>query len=381
MADTPEQGSMTTQTNDLHVSMATFADLGAEWATLLPDAATPLPFVSQAWAEPWWNVFGDGNELLLLAVRDGAGTLIAVAPLMITQTDDLGRAVRFIGGTDVTDYLDIVARPDDTAAAWRAIVGWLHGERQQWDVLDFHCLPDWSPSRAALHALSDATLAVVEGQEEVCPLVPLHGSFDAYLGALQKKERHEIRRKAKNLLRDAPSAQMTVLRGRDESLAALPDFFRLHRLSAPDKEAFLTPEREEYFRQLTVATADAGYLALYMLHIDGQPVAAMYAFCADDRLLVYNSGFDPAAAATSVGMVLTGMMIESAANAGLVVCDFLRGNESYKYRFGAEDTPIWRVLLGADRALLETARDAMIAALAVPADARDEVGVGAEASA
>jgi CelD/BcsL family acetyltransferase involved in cellulose biosynthesis len=109
-----------------------------------------------------------------------------------------------------------------------------------------------------------------------------------------------------------------------------------------------------------------------VLEIAGTPVAMMYAFLAADRLLVYNSGFDPTRSETSVGMVLTGMMIADAAENGVAVCDFMRGNESYKYRFGADDVPLWRVIAGVDRASVEGVAAAMTAALAVPADERNQ---------
>ena len=86
--------------------------------------------------------------------------------------------------------------------------------------------------------------------------------------------------------------------------------------------------------------ADADTLRLYVLADGDTPIAMMLTFHAGGRLLGYNSGFDPAYRQVSAGMTLTGMMIEHAADAGVVVCDFLRGNESYKYRFGAADRPI-----------------------------------------
>lgn len=362
-------------TDTLQVTQSEFASLTEAWDALIPAGITPFPFVSRTWAEPWWQVFGAGKELLLLSVADTDGSVLAVAPLMIESTDDLGRAVRFIGGVDVTDYLDIVVSPDDAAQAWEAIIGWLVAQRDRWDTLDFHCLPDASPSRALI---ADAVAGVGNGftsitvQEEVCPTVELHGGFEPYLAHLAKKYRNEIRRKERNLLRESPDAVLHVLTGRDEALAALPDFFRLHRLSAPDKDRFLTPDVEKFFGAITASTADAGVLRLYALQMDGEAVAMMYAFVAAGRLLVYNSGFDPARSETSVGMVLTGMMIADAAGSGLAVCDFLRGNESYKYRFGAVDVPLWRVIVGTNPAALEQARAAMTMHLAVPADNRDQ---------
>jgi len=67
---------------------------------------------------------------------------------------------------------------------------------------------------------------------------------------------------------------------------------------------------------------------------------------ASRRIWVYNSGLDPAAfAALSPGVVLTAAAIERAIAAGRAEFDFLRGNEEYKYRFGAADTHIYRLRL------------------------------------
>lgn len=353
-----------------YVEHASFRSLYAAWKAMLPASVTALPFQSAQWAEAWWEVFGAGNDLLLLAVRDDIERVIGIAPLMITETQ-LGRTVQFVGGAEITDYLDIISADEDVRQVWAAVVGYLLDRRADWDALDFHCLPPWSSSRAALAELLAAAIPVRIGQEEVCPIVSLSGSFEGYLRALPKKERHEIRRKARNFERDVPTARLRVVTEREEALAALPDFFRLHRLSAPDKERFLTPEIERFFTSVTAMLADAGWLRLYLLEIADVPAAAMYTFATDDRLLVYNSGFDPAFARVSAGMVLTARVIEDAATVGLRICDFLRGNEAYKYRFGATDTPIWRVVASRDEDASCRIITEMETALQTPADVRD----------
>ncbi len=354
----------------VQIERASFDALRAAWASLLPVSVTPFPFQSIEWAESWWSVFGADNELLLLRATDEQGRVIGIAPLMCTETA-LGRTIQCIGGADVTDYLDIIASEGDLGGVWSAVLDYLLARRDEWDALDFHCFPQWSPSQATVADLLSGTLAVEIGQEEVCPIVRLDGSFETYLRALPKKERHEVRRKARNFERDAPTGRVRIITEKPDALAALPDFFRLHRLSAPDKERFLTPEVERFFAAMIGATADAGWLRLYLLDIDGSAVAAVVTFVADGRMLVYNSGYDPAFAHISAGMVLVGMMIEDAARQGLTVFDFLRGNEAYKYRFGATDTPLWRVIAAPDRdaARAEIAR--MEAALRTPADERD----------
>jgi CelD/BcsL family acetyltransferase involved in cellulose biosynthesis len=57
---------------------------------------------------------------------------------------------------------------------------------------------------------------------------------------------------------------------------------------------------------------------------------------------LYNSAFDPTLRMLAPGMVLVGNLIEIAAAEGNTVFDLLRGDEPYKYRFGATDRTLRR---------------------------------------
>ena len=74
-----------------------------------------------------------------------------------------------------------------------------------------------------------------------------------------------------------------------------------------------------------------------------------------DRLLVYNSGYDPVNyAELSPGIVLTSYIIEDAIKRGIKVFDFLQGNEVYKYRLGATDTVVYDTQIRPSRAVRTT---------------------------
>ena len=65
-----------------------------------------------------------------------------------------------------------------------------------------------------------------------------------------------------------------------------------------------------------------------------------------DSILVYNSGYDPEKYAwLSPGIVLLSYCIQWAIESGRAKFDFLRGDEEYKFRFGAEPTEIYRLLI------------------------------------
>jgi CelD/BcsL family acetyltransferase involved in cellulose biosynthesis len=84
-----------------------FAALEEEWEELYRDCPAATPFQSWAWLYSWWEHYGEGNELCIVAVRSG-GLLVGILPFMIQRRFGVKRLL-FIG-TGVTDYLDLLAR-------------------------------------------------------------------------------------------------------------------------------------------------------------------------------------------------------------------------------------------------------------------------------
>jgi CelD/BcsL family acetyltransferase involved in cellulose biosynthesis len=100
-----------------------------------------------------------------------------------------------------------------------------------------------------------------------------------------------------------------------------------------------------FFRRLFELLGPDGTIRLAFLGVAGRQVAAGVWFETADSLLYFNAGVDPDARDLSPGIVLTARVIERAITAGKRRVDFLRGNEPYKYVWGARDEPIQRLLV------------------------------------
>ncbi len=88
---------------------------------------------------------------------------------------------------------------------------------------------------------------------------------------------------------------------------------------------------------MAVALAEEGLVRLSFVELDGARVAGLLAFDAGDALLLYNSGYDPALAHASVGIVSKALLLREAIAEGKRWFDFLRGAEPYKYDLGGKD--------------------------------------------
>ncbi len=119
-------------------------------------------------------------------------------------------------------------------------------------------------------------------------------------------------------------------------------FITLHQKSTRDKEDFWNESLIQFFKALAVELAQLGWLKLYFIEVNGVKAAAMLGFDYNNEFLLYNSGFDPEQfAQLSPGNVLTAYTIQDAIRLGRSRYDFLRGDEVYKFRFGAVAEPVF----------------------------------------
>jgi CelD/BcsL family acetyltransferase involved in cellulose biosynthesis len=180
-------------------------------------------------------------------------------------------------------------------------------------------------------------------REDVCPVIRLPGDWEAYLASLAKKERHEIRRKMRKAETEADTRWYIVDAGRDLP-GEMETFIELHQRSRREKGDFMNAPMQGFFHAIAQALFPPGWFQLAFIEINGEKAASILNFDYGTSILVYNSGYDPDRyAGLSPGIVLLSYTIQHAIAQGRTEFDFLRGDEEYKYRFGARDTEIFRL--------------------------------------
>ena len=311
--------------------------LEPEWRALFPRTFLRCVCVSPTWLRVWWEQFGQGRELLLLSVRRGQ-ELVGVAPLM---RDD-GR-LTFAGDTEICDYMDFTAVAGAEQAVLTAVLRSLSEE--PWQELVLWGVRDDSPTLRALPSVCAGLGLLLEVElEDVCPRVDLPASWEEYLAGLNKKDRHELRRKLRKLPQGG-EVGLEVLERPDETEAALDDFLRLHGAARSEKAAFMTERMARFFRRIVLALAQEGLVELIFLTLDHVRVAGVLCFRTEDELLLYNSGYEPAYAGLSVGLLSKALALQRAIEEGRRRFDFLRGAEPYKYDLGAENLNVYRCVI------------------------------------
>ena len=356
------------------------------WERLLAQTAEPTPFSRWTFHRAWWDAYGDTAHeqyLVCLPVESTPGIdwerVRAIVPLMhrheVEPDDSLNRTVLrehaptgrpvaddakaiFFGASYHADYATILAAPHDLPAVAAAIAASLgrppdpeHGN-QPWDVVDLRRLRAADPALAALDdAFSHADMGweVVREVEDVCPVVSApSGDWDEYLATLDKKDRHEIRRK----LRRAAVVGDLSIEIAPPTEEAIETFIALHSLRFGERGLFPSGPGGQRSRafihrlgQLERDSEDGGQLHVGLVRCGKRIVFAMLAFDDGRTCYLYNAGMDPAAAEVSPGITGTAEYFRDRLAAGRRRFDFLRGDEPYKYEWGALDEPIDRLLV------------------------------------
>jgi CelD/BcsL family acetyltransferase involved in cellulose biosynthesis len=120
------------------------------------------------------------------------------------------------------------------------------------------------------------------------------------------------------------------------------DFLQL-MANDPEKAKFLTPAMRTQMHSIIQAAYNAGWLQLAFIEVDGEKAAGYLNFDYNNHIWVYNSGLDFRFSELSPGWVLLGYLLEWANEHQRKYFDFMRGDEQYKYRFGAIDRRVIRL--------------------------------------
>lgn len=323
---------------------AAFDTLRAEWSELLSHVHHNRIFLTWEWQSTWWTAYHPG-DLWVLAVRNEVGQLVGLAPWFIEQRAKTGRTIRSVGCVDVTDYLEVIVHRDYEAAIFETLATYLDENQSCYDFIDLCNIPEGSPVLKFFpQLLRERGLSVEIKPQEICPVIELPTEWDAYLESLDKKQRHEIRRK---LRRSEELGASWYMVGPEHDLNAEMDIFlRLMASASEEKAEFLDdPHNMTFFKQLVRPLMEQGWLQLAFLTIEGRHAATYLNFLYNNEVQIYNSGLDvEAATGLSAGIVLLARLIQYAIEHGYQYFDFLRGDQEYKFRMGAVSTQVYMLM-------------------------------------
>ena len=310
------------------------------WNKLLCRSAQDSIFLTHDWLATWWQVFGTGHQLYILAVfDDDSHELAGLLPTYVKAGFGypVTRTLRFLGSEYVgSDFLDCILQRGREIDVIDTLLAYLGSRKNDWDVLVL------SDIEATSLFLAEALRSPVfrnrlkDAEAVKCPYLDLPNEWDSLTRRVSGKQRSKIGYYRRALERKG-SVEIESVEDFEAIDGAIIDLFRIRTARMEQKKNkihFKTDKHFLFHNRICAKFKGQGWLRLKFLKVDHERVAFAYQFIFNNRTYFYQTGFDPAWFKQSVGFVLLGYEMQSAIESGCSTFEFLRGEEPYKFEWG-----------------------------------------------
>jgi CelD/BcsL family acetyltransferase involved in cellulose biosynthesis len=321
-----------------------FFNLSNDWNLLLEKSTQLSIFLTWEWLYTWWSHFHFNRKLFILLARKEPGAPLAgIAPLCLEIRRGAGvlslKTLCFLGADKVaSDFMDFILEPGKETELLAAMQEFILSRRGQWDMLELGDMDASSLNLDWLRAHPALDCRMREEPFQVCPYIALPADYPAFFNGLNPKWRQYLRSKIKRL--DETQVTFTV----ETQTPALPEaiarLFILHNSRFASKTSaqgavsnFRGAQMESFHQDVAAAFSRRGWLRLFYLRNADDDLACLYAFQFQNRLYVYQTGFNVAWHQLGVGNVLFNHAIRTSIEAQLKEFHFLRGDEAYKAKW------------------------------------------------
>ena len=306
------------------------------WDALWKQCPHATTFSRPQWLLSWVEVFQPERPRILVIENDTA--LLGIVPFLIYR-DGEDRVLGLMGG-GISDYLDILVSPLSEEIVMAAIAEWVEEHKHEWDRI---YLSDLHERSLLLRQRTDRLMRCDE--HDICPVLDIR-QVTGIDQLASSKTMHNLRT-ARARTKRAGGGEVEI--ADHASLdPMLNDLFRLHTLrwkgDGHSGGVLDTDQLRTFHCKVTPALLDEGVLRLYGLRHQGQIIASLYALFEKTTVFCYLQGYDPTFGFLSPGTQILAAVIEDAIGERRDQIDLLRGRESYKYLWGAKDTPTRRLV-------------------------------------
>jgi len=313
-----------------------FINLKKDWNNLLQlSEEIDNVFLRHEWMDVWWQAFGQKNELCVLLFHHN-GQLKGIAPFMLLSSTYKNIPYRRLGFIEDANApsLNFIIQRGFEGSSIRSFLQFILGQfRSAWDVAIFNKIPKQSTAYAALIAdLSKSKSNHIIRQSQNSPYIPVNGEWETYLKSTTTKFRKQLRNKA-NKIHRAGDVLFEQSQAISSAANLLEEAFKVSSKSWKHKEGTSmdsTPERRKFFTLLSKVAEDNGWLSIWLLRLNNEPIAIEYHLEYMGRTHAMRGDFDESYRKLSPGSVLEAHIVEHCFKNGLKEYDFCGLDYRYK---------------------------------------------------
>jgi len=329
---------------ELVADEAGFLALRPAWNAIASQRPDLSVFAWHEWFDAAWQWRKDSCRLHVLNWLD-RGQVRAILPMLIRIVK--GRLGRYrelsLLTVPDTQFCDMLVADSDRTQAAEAFASHLAAHARDWDVLRLAYLrPDSAIATTLAPAMADAGCAVTHAAAPGNPFISLLGDWNAYYGGRSRRLKKANNLAANRLAKTGEVRIEWLEPGIEDAgrLASLIEGIVEVSQNSWKSETGTTldqPGPGAFIRRLSKLAAERGWLSIWMLTLDGRPMATEYQLVCEGNVHGLRSDFRRGSEEISPGSHLNRTLLERLFGRGYRRYFMGPGNNAYKFRW-AEDT-------------------------------------------
>lgn len=296
-----------------------FQALKAEWNALAERARPSSVFLRHEWFDAAWAWRQQDSRLRLLRVHDAQRSL-GIVPLVLRRETGAGlrpRVLEFLTVPD-TQLCDLVCAPEDRSTVVGALITAITAPTAACDLLDLRYLPVSSATLPELAAAAAAQqLKLHQAVTDRNLYIDLDGEWATFYAQRSRRQKKANNLVANRLKRAAQSIELRWLRTDTltpetlgQTLATVTEISARSWKRATGL-SLDRPGPGAFIQRLAAHAHQNDWLSLWLLQLDGAPVAMEFQLSYDGQLHALRADYDQAQSELSPGSYLNWKLLES----------------------------------------------------------------------
>ena len=323
---------------------AGFLALRPAWNAIAAQRPDLSVFAWHEWFDAAWQWRRDACRLYVVTWTD-RGQVRAILPMLTRTARGRLGSVRELSLLTVPDtqFCDMLVADADRSRAVDAFASHLASHARDWDVMRLAYLrPDSAIATTLASAMAASGCAVTHAAAPGNPFISLLGDWNAYYGGRSRRLK-KANNLAANRLAKAGEVRIEWLEpgnadaGRLGSLVEGIVEVSQNSWKSATGTTLDQPGPGAFIRRLSKVAAERGWLSIWMLSLDGRPMATEYQLVCEGNVHALRSDFRTGNEEISPGSHLNRTLLEQLFGRGYRRYFMGPGNNAYKFRW-AEDT-------------------------------------------
>jgi len=317
-----------------------FKKLQPLWNTLLDQSdIVDAPFMTFEWFASWWQYYGNNNKMFVILVREGSET-VGIAPFMRTKMSWRGFPLAAIsvmdnyacGETGLILQKQHEARKNEIMDS---IFRYMQEHNSRCDILlSISVLKDSVTDKALTGVFRSRKLEYLTYPTDTSPYIPVQGNWEEYFRSRSRNLRSKLNR-VRNLYKRAGDYKIVkYTEGNMEQ--AMNELLQVSKKTWKYKAGTAiasSPETTGFFSTLAESLSRKGWLDIWILKLNGTPIASAYNMKYKKKVYASKMGYDEDYKHLSPSEFLNAEAIKDAFENSMLEFNWLGKADTYKMKW------------------------------------------------